>query len=129
MNVVVNVTFVGLTVVFIALILLSLIITGFSFIIRVRQKIGSRYDHDASMLEIEDEPEKEADIVLNSKPDRYAGNVEAEEETIAAITAAIYLYIESRPGYSLRIKSIKRATQAAPVWNSAGRLEQVNGRL
>lgn len=128
MNLAANITFVGLAVVFIALILLAVIISFFSKLINVRQKIADKNDHEASLLEIEDENYSE-------KPSGYGlgsyGNIgaDADEETIAAITAAVYLFMECRNGYSLKVRSIKRVPQASPVWSATGRFEQLTGRL
>jgi len=50
------------------------------------------------------------------------------DEIVSAIMAAIAL-MESRPGYSLVVKSFKRVPQTAPVWSSTGRYERLNSKF
>ena len=50
------------------------------------------------------------------------------DEIVSAIMAAIAL-MESRPGYSLVVKSFKRVPQVAPVWSSTGRYERLKSKI
>lgn len=50
------------------------------------------------------------------------------DEIISAIMAAIAM-MESRPGYSLVVKSFRRVPQTAPVWSATGRYERLNSKI
>lgn len=50
------------------------------------------------------------------------------DEIVSAIMAAIAL-MESRPGYTLVVKSFTRVPQSAPVWSSTGRYERLNSKI
>lgn len=50
------------------------------------------------------------------------------DEIISAIMAAISI-METRPGYSLVVKSFRRVPQTAPVWSSTGRYERLNSKI
>jgi len=49
-------------------------------------------------------------------------------EVVAVITAAVMAYMQGN-GTGLRVRSIKRIGQTAPVWNAAGRNEYIMTRL
>jgi len=50
------------------------------------------------------------------------------EEILAVIAAAI-ASMETRPGYKLVVRSIRRASQITPVWNKVSRLERIINNL
>ncbi|WP_010243602.1 hypothetical protein [Acetivibrio cellulolyticus] len=50
------------------------------------------------------------------------------DEIVSAIMAAIAL-MESKPGYSLVVKSFRRVPQIAPVWSATGRYERLNSKI
>jgi hypothetical protein len=51
-----------------------------------------------------------------------------DDEVIAVITAAI-ASMETRPGYRLVVRSMRRTGQYSPVWNISGRLDTMRGNL
>jgi len=55
-------------------------------------------------------------------------NTVLNEEILAVIAAAIAA-IETRPGYRLVVKSMRRLPISSPVWNTAGRFDQMNQNL
>ena len=50
------------------------------------------------------------------------------DEVLAVITAAV-ASMEVRPGHKLVVKSMRRMPQTSPVWNKAGRREQISNKL
>lgn len=50
------------------------------------------------------------------------------DEIITAIMAAISM-MESRPGYSLVVKSFRRVPQITPVWSATGRYERLKSKI
>ena len=46
------------------------------------------------------------------------------EEIILAISAAIAA-LETRPGYKLVVRSLKRIPQTSPVWSATGKIERI----
>jgi hypothetical protein len=50
------------------------------------------------------------------------------DEIITAIMAAISM-METRPGYSLVVKSFRRIPQTAPVWSATGRYERLKNKI
>lgn len=50
------------------------------------------------------------------------------EEIVAAISAAI-AQMDTRQGYRLVVKNIKRVPTASPVWNTMGRTERLSRKL
>lgn len=122
MSLAINVTFVGITVVFLALIVLTVIIYYFTKILNTRHKSAktakqSGYD-EASLLEIDEDDASSHASIPN-----------LDEELIAVITAAIQSSMAVTPGCKLQVKSFRRVGQTTPVWNRTGRLEQIAGKL
>jgi len=107
-----NTTFVGLTVVFLSLILLAIIIV-FSRVLRLRKGSPKHTPHH-----IKD------DEFLHKKSCSSPGN-----ELIAVITAAILSSMKTSPGCKIRVGSIRRIPQSSPVWNLTGRSEYLAGKL
>lgn len=108
--------FVGITVVF-----LALIISLFIKVLNVRK--NSKNDSDAfgeiaSILEIEENEKSTSNL-------KDTGN----NEIIAVLTAAVLAVSKSRPDYKLKVKSFRRIPQTSPIWNVAGREEQISGKL
>lgn len=50
-------------------------------------------------------------------------------EIVAAITAAICSCGFSRPGYRLEVRSVRRVSDTAPIWNHVSKIERINGTL
>jgi DNA-binding GntR family transcriptional regulator len=51
-----------------------------------------------------------------------------DDEVVAVITAAI-ASMETRPGYKLVVRSMRRTAQYSPIWNISGRLDTMRGNL
>jgi hypothetical protein len=54
--------------------------------------------------------------------------IHTDDEILAVIAAAIAA-METRPGYRLVVRSMRRVPQISPAWNTAGRLERLNNDL
>lgn len=50
------------------------------------------------------------------------------DEILAVISAAI-ASMDTRPGYSLVVKSIRRVPVTSPVWSTTGRAERLSRKL
>lgn len=50
------------------------------------------------------------------------------DEILAVISAAI-ASLDTRPGYDLVVKSIRRVPATSPVWSTAGRMERISRKL
>jgi len=50
-------------------------------------------------------------------------------DEIMAVIAAAIASMQTRPGYSLVVRSMKRVPQYSPVWNTVGRIERINNDL
>lgn len=118
MELALNLTFVGMTVVFMSLLLLSLIIGLFSKILNFtkRDQGNGGNSDESSKLEIEDETTE-------------AANAPHRAELLAVITAAVMAAMKDKPGCEIRVKSFRRITQTTPIWNLAGRAEHIAGKL
>jgi hypothetical protein len=51
-----------------------------------------------------------------------------DEEIVAVISAAI-AQMDTRQGYRLVVRNIKRVPTASPVWNTTGRTERLARKL
>ncbi len=51
-----------------------------------------------------------------------------DKEIISVITAAVAA-MKYRPGYLMRVKSFRRVSGTAPVWNATGRVELVSNKV
>lgn len=112
MNLAINVTFVGITVVFTSLIVLSLIVFLFSKLLslksfRVKKRDNIDIKYNASDIKIKEN-------YISNKPDNC--NV-LKDELVAVITSSILAGMSTTPGCRIRIKSFKRIPQTSPVWN------------
>lgn len=121
----INRTFTGTALIFVALILLILLI--YSYVRRLSAKrkgqaISGVDGGEASVPGLD--ADRAEDINLNmpaaDKPD---------EELAAVIMAAIQASMAPESQCRLRIKSFRRIEQSSPVWNRAGRLEQIANKL
>ena len=50
------------------------------------------------------------------------------DEVLAVISAAI-ASMNTRPGYKLVVRSMRRIPQTSPVWNTVGRVERLGRNL
>jgi len=117
-----NTTFVGMFIVFLALILLSLVIFVFSKILQKKDK---------ALAESEDSTKKAVshlEISENNKPDAPLDNI-PDNELVAVLSAAIMASMKGQHVYNFRIKSFRRLPQGTPVWNRTGRMEYISNKL
>lgn len=122
MNLALNLTFVGLFVVFSALLILAILIAisskAFSFSVSKKNKTANKAD--AVTI---DEPlltENYAEVETESKN---------TNELIAVLTAAVMASLQRVPDFKVRIKTFRRIHKNSSPWNSAGITEQINNRL
>jgi sodium pump decarboxylase gamma subunit len=120
-----NVAFVGVAIVFIILVLLIGVI-GIMKLVFVRKPKQSppsgRVDTESDAVYAAGE-EEAPDVVTPIV--EHAGN--EDEETVAAIMAAITAFMGQGNGF--RLRSIRRAGRNSPSWNLSGRDEYLATRL
>ena len=116
MDLALNLTLVGITVVFSALVILALMISLYSKII--------------TGFSSKEKAKKQADVKTPAVTEAAATtDTIADEELIAVITAAISAALQNTPTCNLRVKSFKRINQTAPAWYSAGISEYITNKL
>ena len=121
MQLALNVTFVGMFVVFLSLIILSIIIeyTG-----KVFSAKNSKNDVNPGNSKIT----RGNPADLKNEANEIADNVSGNDKIVAVITAAIAAYLGSGSENNIRVRSIRRVPQSTPVWNVAGRMEHIAGK-
>jgi len=114
-----NVTFVGIFVVFLALVMLSIIVFLFSRIFSIK-KTETKNELNSARLE-----------TSVSKTDEDIKNYATGDgdELLSVLTAAVLASIKSGPDYTIQVKSFRRIPQNTPVWNIAGRTEHIASKL
>lgn len=139
-----NTIFVGLAIVFSSLLLLSLCIILLPRILGAKFNFGKPKQGDTG----KDAAFSETDAEINpSETSLQSGSILYGTETddkdgspvpaidipdtqlVAILTSAVLSYMNARPSIKISIKSIRRTGAASPVWNAAGRIEQVSCRL
>ncbi len=119
MELALNVTLVGISVVFFALIILSFMISIFSNILNIKknQKVEtiSNTTMNTSVTEV------------NEK--NNTDYLQSQDELVAVLTAAILASVRNTTECNLRVKSFRRISQNSPAWNTAGRNEYISGKL
>lgn len=117
-----NVTLVGFTVVFVALILLSVIIFlfGKGFNAKKTAKITA-VDNSVNTASV-------SEITENYEADAPADEL-SYDELVAVLTSAVLSSMRTRPDSKIRVKSFRRINQNSPAWNAAGRMEYIAGKL
>lgn len=113
-----NLIFVGMVVVFVALIILSATISAFKLFSFFGKKSSSK--------------ETNSFCVNNNLREQSINNSDndlSNKELIAVISAAVVAVMESRPESKIKVRSIKRLPQVSPIWNALGRVEQISGKL
>ncbi len=131
----INLTFVGMTVVFISLFLLSVIIYLSTKLLTIKWNVlksRNMLEDGSAFLEIEDDDRTNEAVGIGAyhygTPDPDAEG-EIPEEIIAVIMAAIYTEMPTVSQNRLRIKSVRRLDETAPVWNKAGRQQRLAEKL
>jgi Na+-transporting methylmalonyl-CoA/oxaloacetate decarboxylase gamma subunit len=139
-----NTIFVGLAIVFSSLLLLSLCIILLPRILGAKFNFGKSKQRDTG----KEAAFSEADEKINpAETSLQSGSVLHRTETddkdgspvpgidipgtqlVAVLTSAILSHMNARPDIKIGIKSIRRTGTTSPVWNAAGRIEQMSGRL
>lgn len=54
---------------------------------------------------------------------------EPDENLVAVLTAAVLASMGKEPEYKIRVKSFRRIPQSSPIWNFAGRTDNVTDGL
>jgi sodium pump decarboxylase gamma subunit len=119
----INLTFVGIVVVFAALIILSYCIVLLSKILsfangRPSGTSTNNKDKETAISEVNES----ANVNLSE-------NDVTESELIAVLTAAIQASLGIKSENKIMVKSFRRIPVTAPAWNAAGRVEQISARL
>jgi glutaconyl-CoA/methylmalonyl-CoA decarboxylase subunit delta len=107
-----NISLIGITVVFVALIGLSLIIFIFSKFFSAARAFK---DNNKS-------------INIASIKDTQGNDIK-NEELIAVLTAAVVSSMREKTMSKIKVKSYRRIPQTSPVWNMTGRMEQILSKL
>lgn len=112
-----QVTAVGLVIVFAVLVILMLVLMAMKLVFYKDPKKARVVQNTAVPVQ---EPVK-----VSAKPAEMAEN---EEELIAVLTAAVAASLNTST-YNLRIKSYRRIGNNAPAWNKAGLEETINNHF
>lgn len=113
-----NLIFVGMVVVFIALIILSGAISAFKLFNFFGKKSSSEETNSPWV-----------NNNLGEQPINNSDNDLSNDELIAVISAVVATVMGSSPESKIRVRSIKRLPQVSPIWNTLGRVEQILDKL
>ncbi len=105
-----NVTFVGIIIVFFSLVLLSIVVYLYPKLLNNKK----------TEVQIEQIPSVPAPAALTASDEDDA------DEIIAVIAAAIEAFGGSSYTSKITVKSVRRIDAKGPVWNTTGRLESLN---
>jgi Na+-transporting methylmalonyl-CoA/oxaloacetate decarboxylase gamma subunit len=122
----VNVIFVGITVVFLSLIVLSFCITLFVKILGLKKNRAESADSVNNQTPIS---ETNIDNETGVSGIGSADSEFSDQELVAVLTAAIMASGRTRPDSKIRIASYRRVPLNSPAWNAAGRAGIISGRL
>ena len=116
---------VGFSVVFIALILLTIIIYVFNKInINAKNTVKSSVKSSEASVKTESLPAfNEGVEALDDE------TLISDDELVAVLTAAIMASVKRSSECNIKVKSIKRLPKTSPVWNTTGRNELIAGKL
>jgi sodium pump decarboxylase gamma subunit len=121
-----NVIFVGITVVFISLVVLSYCITLFVKILGLKKNRAESTDSVNNQTPIS---EADIDNETGASDIESAHSEFSDQELVAVITAAIMASGRTRPESKIRITSYRRVPLNSPAWNAAGRAGILSSRL
>jgi Na+-transporting methylmalonyl-CoA/oxaloacetate decarboxylase gamma subunit len=113
-----NLIFVGLVVVFSALIILAIAISAFKLFDFFGKKSSSK---ETNSFRINDN--------LGVQTINNSDNDLSNDELIAVISAAVASVMGSRPESKIKVRSIRRLPQVSPIWNTTGKVEQILSKL
>lgn len=115
-----SITFVGITVVFASLMILTAIIYLFPKLIPNKDKTSSNKTSNEEPVNTPSNNDMEtAEPVSNL----------SDDSLIAVLTAAVLASMGDRPDVKIRVTSFKRIQQTSPVWNAVGRRENITSKL
>lgn len=120
-----NVAFIGVTVVFLILVLLILVISIFARIMNrpAKDKVLESIEPADEDYRVSEDDESESVSVIKTTQEEG----ELDPELIAIIVAAITVSMEQGLGFHLR--SIRRTGRNTTAWNHSGRNEYLSTRL
>lgn len=124
MELAINLTIVGMVVVFIALILLSAIISLFSKVANAGKSDGK----DKMNTSGNDVPTSQTHGDVGGESTAYI-EPEDDSELVAVLTAAVIAAMGGSSESNIQVKSYRRIPQISPVWNSVSRKEQIAAKL
>jgi sodium pump decarboxylase gamma subunit len=120
MDLALNVTLVGLFVVFSALIILSVLISVSSKVFTIRIPRNKKATSNSNTDKIYQPVNNNTTI---------ANNPQNESELIAVLTAAVMASMQQTPDFKIRIKSFRRIHKDSSAWSTAGIAEQISNRF
>ena len=112
-----GVVLVGISIVFICMIIITLILTAFPVLMGTGSKKKAQ-QKDAEKKAAASEPAQTASVPA-------AGTDSDREVLLAVITAAVAAYLGDADGSNFRVCSFKRVGDNAPAWARTGRLENL----
>jgi sodium pump decarboxylase gamma subunit len=121
-----NVIFVGMTVVFISLVVLSYCITLFVKILGLKKNRAESTDSVNNQTPIS---EANIDNETGASDIESAHSEFSNQELVAVLAAAIMASGRTRPESKIRITSYRRVPLNSPAWNAAGRAGILSSRL
>lgn len=113
----------GLGTVFIALIALIYVIEIINKVLNSRTNVGTKKNKHLATECDEEKMSIENSTTLNA-PDA----IDDEEEIVAVIAAAVAASLNYST-HDIIVRSVRRVSPNTPVWNRAGRNQQIAGRL
>lgn len=116
------VTVLGMGITFVGLIVIQYMIGLSSVIVRgIEKRINKAVTIDKS-------PAVQPEMIQVTPKPLLTGQDELTEEIVAVITAAIAASLQTHTS-NIVVKNIRRVSQTAPVWATAGRSEQLGSRF
>lgn len=113
-------TFVGITVVFSSLVILSVVISFFPLLNPKKNKKSSN-QHSADQFTA-------ASIENGEEIENTEGDL-SDDSLVAVLSAAVLASMRDRPDVKIRVTSFRRIQQTSPVWNATGRKEYISNKL
>ncbi len=111
-----SVVLVGISIVFICMIIITLLLYAFPVIFGERKKKSKEKSaENETVLKVETESKAEATVTVDSD----------DRELVAAITAAITVYMGEDSQGKFRVVSFKRVGDNASAWTRTSRLENL----
>ena len=109
-----SVVLVGISIVFICMILITLLLYAFPLIFGGKKKKKETTENE-TVIKVETETKQEATVTVDSD----------DSELVAAITAAITVYMGEGSQGKFRVASFRRVGDNASAWSRTSRLENL----